>query len=110
MLVMIQINFDYYKMSSQGLNATTYSGYILSSNETTSRLPLRDAQDFTLLKKRTGITNAFFDVGLSQSYPVLQSNQNRLSVRFGVLLCRNGAGGTCNGPFPDEPLVGISRG
>ena len=103
-------------MSSQGLNATTFSGYISTSNGnpgvtgSPSRLPLRDAQDFTLLTKRIGVSNAFSNVAPSQAYPVIQSNQNRLSVRFAELLCTRGLGNTCDGPFPPGPTSGIRRG
>jgi len=97
-------------MSCQGLNATAYSGFIPASNPgSPPGFPTRDAQDFTRLKKRIGVYRAINNsspVRLpSQSYPVIQSNVNRLSSQFGEVGC-----GDCVNRFSNAPVEGVKRG
>jgi len=95
-------------MSSQGLNATTYSGFVLPSGATgvtgsPAGFPMRDAQDYTLLKKRIGMYRALSVVAQvqlpSDRFDITQSNENNLSARFGLIGCTG-----CTGPFPTVSL------
>ena len=97
-------------MSSQGFNATDYSGFIQTSNTgSPGGFPLRDAQDYTLLRKRVGVYHAINNdspVQLpSQFYPVIQSNTNRLSSQFGEVGCED-----CDFRFSSAPVIGVRRG
>jgi len=93
-------------MSSQSLNATTYSGFVLTSNGSggiagsPAGFPIRDAQDYTLLKKRIGMYRALStqaQVPLpSDRFDITQSNENNVSARFGQVGC------DCSGHFPSN--------
>jgi len=90
-------------MSSQGLNAATYSGFVPTPAIVGSPrgFPIRDAQDYTLLKKRIGmyraLSKARAQVRLpSDKYDITQSNENNVSARFGQVGC------DCSGHFPSD--------
>ena len=86
-------------MSSQGVNSSSYRGTVVSNTPTPGQkgtpalYPMRDAQDFTLLKKRIGLTSA--GVGGRVRTPLehgfVPSNSTVLSSQFGVSQC-NGCG------------------
>ena len=83
-------------MSSQGVNSSNYSGVTVSDTSTPGQkgtpalYPMRDAQDFTLLKKRLGV---FYAAGFSRLFRAStdvsysQLNSNVLSFKFAQSQC-----------------------
>jgi hypothetical protein len=86
-------------MSSQGVNSSTYRGLTVSDTSTPGQkgtpglYPMRDAQDFTLLKKRISLTTSGTSGRIRAPLEpgVVPSNSTVLSSQFGVSQC-NGCG------------------
>jgi hypothetical protein len=106
-------------MSSQGLNATAYSGFFYNLTVGTPKgFTTRDAGDYTRRLKQaalyrdflskattTGSSTAYNNMFTSGvDYSIAQSNENRLTYQFGEVVCINGGAGCVNGPFPTNPL------
>ena len=82
-------------MSAQSLNATDYSGFTTSTDDTgiLPRFPLRDASDYVRMKRERIIRTL---------PPIDQSNSQRLVYAYGRIRC-----GTCTaGPFLKTALGG----
>jgi hypothetical protein len=80
-------------MSSQGLNATTYSGFKHTVPGSSPGFPLRDASDRTrmlknslLFKQYTGTAVPPITI-IRTTFTEPQSNENRLNYQFGQVTC-----------------------
>lgn len=105
-------------MSSQSLNATTYSGYQASA--ALNYVPTRDSSDYTRMIRERATYNEFKSG--SPSSPITPGNTEdpwipygnafRLSYLFGKLKCTTCSGNALygNGPYVNsvDPRIGSS--
>jgi len=85
-------------MSSQGVNATEYSGFTLNNPpmDIVNGFPLRDSSDYTRALKNRSVYRDFFITPAIEWKNGEQSNESRLNFNFGLIACQ----GVCKGPFP----------
>ena len=107
-------------MSSQSLNATTYSGYAITPSSTSGTLymlptPARDASDITrALRERIIYTefkqNSVVAPGNNENAWIPYGNQIRISYLYGKLKCGSCSGNAIYGNGPYVNNVGANNG
>jgi len=81
-------------MSSQSLNGTEYVNYTTDTFTGVTGFPLRDASDFTKMRKEQAIKKEV-DLGhKSNPYWLPFGNQYKLSYKFGRINCPGCTGGS----------------